>query len=86
MLRCTMELDKDDPMTARPILHLKTLPASMRPPAPVVRWKCKPCGTPFEVSGELGDDQAVRCPSCNARLGRADQFRAGDAAVRARRT
>jgi uncharacterized paraquat-inducible protein A len=85
MLHCTTNWEEDGSMSPRPILHLKTLPASMRPAAPVIRWKCKPCGTPFEVPAELGDDQSVRCPACNARLGRADQFRAGDAAVRARR-
>jgi hypothetical protein len=40
-----------------------------------------------EVSPELADDEAVRCPSCNARLGKAAQFRTDapdQAKVRAR--
>jgi DNA-directed RNA polymerase subunit RPC12/RpoP len=66
----------------RPILHLK-FPS----PAPVVAapvadapkaqsWKCKPCGKPFQVLSELADDDSVRCPACNARLGLAADFRA----------
>jgi putative FmdB family regulatory protein len=72
----------------RPTLHLKNPPARAQAPAPVIRWKCKPCGAPFEVSESLDDDEAVRCPACNARLGRADQFRSALAqtpGVRARR-
>jgi DNA-directed RNA polymerase subunit RPC12/RpoP len=38
-------------------------------------WKCRPCGKPFEIAGALADDDSVRCPSCNARLGRAGDFR-----------
>jgi DNA-directed RNA polymerase subunit RPC12/RpoP len=79
----------------RPTLRLKNppplppTPAALAPAAaPAVRWKCKPCGAGFDVSPSLGDADAVRCPSCNARLGRAEQFR-GDPAqvqgVRARR-
>jgi putative FmdB family regulatory protein len=74
--------------TRRPTLHLKNPPARTLAPAAVIRWKCKPCGAPFEVSQSLDDDEAVRCPACNARLGRADQFRSALAptpGVRARR-
>lgn len=48
------------------------------PPAPVATgdWKCKPCGTRFDPSADLPDDESVRCPSCNARLGLAADFRA----------
>jgi DNA-directed RNA polymerase subunit RPC12/RpoP len=45
------------------------------PKAKFVGWKCKPCGKGFEVSPELADEDAVRCPSCNARLGLARDFR-----------
>ena len=46
------------------------------PPAPVVGdWKCKPCGTRFDPPVELADEDHVRCPSCNARLGLASDFR-----------
>lgn len=48
------------------------------PPAPkpqTFAWKCKPCGKGLDVAAELADDEAVRCPSCNARLGLARDFR-----------
>src|ERR1700722_6756816 len=39
------------------------------PPKPkAFDWKCKPCGKGVDVAAELADDDAVRCPSCNARL------------------
>lgn len=75
----------------RPILHLKlgsTPPAvsaeSERPAAPITAtaaapalytWKCRPCGTPFVPPREGPDGEPVRCPACNARLGRAADFR-----------
>lgn len=46
------------------------------PPAAVGDWKCKPCGTRFDPSPDLADEDSVRCPSCNARLGLASDFRA----------
>jgi hypothetical protein len=45
------------------------------PPPPAHAWKCKPCGTGFTPSPDLPDDESVRCPACNARLGRAADFR-----------
>jgi hypothetical protein len=45
------------------------------PPVPVAGWKCKPCGASFDPAPELADEDFVRCPSCNARLGRAGDFR-----------
>ena len=48
--------------------------AFKRPAVKTPGWKCKPCGTSFQVSGDLADEDAVRCPSCNARLGRAGDF------------
>jgi len=72
----------------RPILHLKlggtppaprseaAAPAPAPAAAPVAyTWKCRPCGTPFIPPREGPDDEAVRCPACNARLGRAGDFR-----------
>jgi DNA-directed RNA polymerase subunit RPC12/RpoP len=72
----------------RPILHLKFPPAApiVTPAAAPVAatvssapkaatWKCKPCGKAFQVAAELADDEAVRCPACNARLGLAGDFR-----------
>jgi hypothetical protein len=46
------------------------------PPPPSYPWKCRPCGAGFEVAEELVDEDWVRCPKCNARLGRAGDFRA----------
>jgi DNA-directed RNA polymerase subunit RPC12/RpoP len=48
------------------------------PPTPPATgdWKCKPCGTRFDPPTDLPDEESVRCPSCNARLGLASDFRA----------
>lgn len=51
-------------------------PAPPPPPPQVGDWKCKPCGTRFDPPAELADEDHVRCPSCNARLGVAADFRA----------
>jgi len=72
----------------RPILHLKlgaTAPAKRSedaPPAPAAApapasytWKCRPCGAPFVPPSEGPDEEPVRCPVCNARVGRAGDFR-----------
>jgi len=66
----------------RPILQLKTAkPAG--PPAPPAMWKCKPCGTAFPLpEGEA--DEWVRCPHCNARLGRVADFQADPPPTRLR--
>jgi uncharacterized paraquat-inducible protein A len=61
--------------TRRPILHLKTPPPGSKTPSPTVGWRCKPCGAPVEVAAALDGQDEVRCPACNALLGRADQFR-----------
>lgn len=45
------------------------------PPQPAYAWKCRPCGNGFNVPEEAADTDAVRCPSCNARLGLAADFR-----------
>ncbi|WP_372781924.1 hypothetical protein [Phenylobacterium sp.] len=58
----------------RPILRLKTALAP-KAAAPLA-WRCKPCGAAVEVAPALADEDEVRCPSCNAALGRAGQFRA----------
>ncbi len=65
------------------MLSLKASP----PKTPVWRWKCKPCGAALEIGADLADADPVRCPACNAKLGRAEQFRSDppDAKVRARR-
>jgi hypothetical protein len=51
-------------------------PPAPAPPPVQYDWKCKPCGTGFSVAPELADADPVRCPSCNAKLGLAGEFRA----------
>ena len=69
-----------DDKPKRPILSLKAGPKPVEPPPPpapvqTLEWKCKPCGTSVQVADELADEDYVRCPSCNARLGLAADFR-----------
>jgi DNA-directed RNA polymerase subunit RPC12/RpoP len=62
----------------RPILRLKGAadrPSLLSPSPPSVRWKCRPCGAAFDPPTDIGADEAVRCPKCNARLGKAADFR-----------
>ncbi len=59
------------PVKASPIAR----PAAKAAPEAVFAWKCRPCGTGFNVAAALADDESVRCPSCNARLGLAADFR-----------
>lgn len=73
----------------RPILRLKTavtvpIPGAPKPSAAAddapasggsFTWKCKPCGKGFNPPAEGPDDEQVRCPACNARLGAAGDFR-----------
>ena len=58
-------------------------------PAPLVYgWRCKPCGTGFNVPTDLAEDESVRCPACNARLGLLKDFQGEEpnlAKVRARK-
>lgn len=82
----------------RPILKLKTtvvpkLPPELLakpaappppPPKPSFGWKCKPCGKGFDPPAEGPDDEVVRCPNCNARLGMAGEFRADPVPARVR--
>ncbi len=83
----------------RPILSLKTPPARMpaipgapSPAAPAPAqpgWKCKPCGARVELPAQASPETVVRCPACNARLGRMEQFLADPlptTGLRARRT
>ncbi len=64
-----------EPPRRRPILHLKAPPPGLKAPSAPSAWRCKPCGAPVEVAAALADEDDVRCPSCNALLGRASQFR-----------
>ncbi|KRA61810.1 hypothetical protein ASD79_06790 [Caulobacter sp. Root655] len=55
----------------------RVIPEPPPPPPPAVGdFKCKPCGTRFDPPADLADEDSVRCPSCNARLGLASDFRA----------
>ena len=63
----------------RPAGHKRVVVMTPEPPPPppaVGDFKCKPCGTRFDPPAELADEDSVRCPSCNARLGLASDFRA----------
>ena len=76
----------DEPPKPRKILSLKNPPTRplgpqpLRPPAlappPPPAWKCKPCGAGLDVAKSLEDQEVVRCPACNAKLGKAGDFRA----------
>lgn len=84
-----------DDKPRRPILSLRGAtkpptaadsPTAAAPPSPPEAakpqlWKCKPCGKTFEVPAELADEEAMRCPACNARLGLAKEFRVEDPAL-----
>ncbi|CAN5343048.1 hypothetical protein BH10PSE4_BH10PSE4_11620 [soil metagenome] len=64
---------------ARPPGHKRVVLRAPEPPPPPPAtgdFKCKPCGTRFDPPVELADEDSVRCPSCNARLGLASDFRA----------
>jgi DNA-directed RNA polymerase subunit RPC12/RpoP len=62
----------------RPAPRVRTFVPEPPPPPPPATgdFKCKPCGTRFDPPAELADEDSVRCPSCNARLGLAADFRA----------
>lgn len=45
------------------------------PPEPAHGWKCKPCGKGFDPPEGAADDETVRCPNCNARLGLVGDFK-----------
>ena len=83
------------PLGPQPLAPLRTDKPrpfrSSRPPReskPVERpshgWKCKPCGAFFDPPAEGPDDEVVRCPSCNARIGVAGDFRQTPPAARLR--
>lgn len=71
----------------RPILSLKNPPKVIPPmaakPAPQAAppqvqydWKCKPCGAGILIEAGWADEEVIRCPACNAKLGTAGDFRA----------
>lgn len=76
------------PKTAEELFGKKRTPAAKAPPppppAPSFGWKCKPCGKGFDPPAEGPDDEVVRCPNCNARVGVAGDFRADPPPARLR--
>jgi rubrerythrin len=62
----------DEPPRKRPILSLKNPPKKKA--APILRWKCKPCGGIVVITGKETEPEVIRCPACNARLGKAGAF------------
>lgn len=97
--RPTLSLKNPPPPkpVAPPVAAPKPTAFSSRPsrapkrevPAPIVYgWRCKPCGTGFNVPTDLAQDGSVRCPACNARLGLVKDFQGDEpnlAKVRARK-
>ena len=67
-----------EPLTPlRPARLNRPLKFSKPPPAPAkptFGWKCKPCGEGFDPPVAAPEDQEVRCPSCNAKIGKAADF------------
>jgi DNA-directed RNA polymerase subunit RPC12/RpoP len=72
--RPTLRLKLGTPLPAA--LARAPIPAPAPPPAPPQpAWKCRPCGTAFDPPSDLADDERVRCPSCNAKVGLAGDFK-----------
>jgi len=59
--------------TSRPA-RLPKPPKPAPPPPQIFGWKCKPCGQGFDLPADAPEDQDVRCPSCNARVGKVGDF------------
>jgi len=75
------------PKTAEELFGKKRPPpvkAPPPPPPPSFGWKCKPRGKGFDPPAEGPDDEVVRCPNCNARVGVAGDFRADPPPARLR--
>lgn len=53
----------------------KAAPPPPPPPEPAHGWKCKPCGKGFDPPEGAPDEDTVRCPNCNARLGLVGDFK-----------
>ena len=72
--------------TARPILSLS--PGSAKAlAAPSAERICKPCWSRFKLPRKTADETVIRCPACNANLGKGIGFLQPDlptAKVRAR--
>ena len=57
-----------------PIRPLK-VPKPVLPPEPSFGWKCKPCGQGFDPPTGAADEEIVRCPKCNAKIGKVGDFK-----------
>lgn len=70
---------------ARPILSLSPK-ATEAFRLKTTAWVCKPCGAKLTLDPDGADDDVVRCPSCQAKLGKLAGFKRDEAgSVRARR-
>ncbi|HEX5377090.1 MAG TPA: hypothetical protein VFW47_00870 [Phenylobacterium sp.] len=65
------------PLGPEPLKPLRPAKAKPEPPppAPTYGWKCKPCGQGFDPPEGAPDDETVRCPNCNARVGLVGDFK-----------
>ncbi|WP_374574383.1 hypothetical protein [Phenylobacterium sp.] len=71
-----LKLNPDRPLPTPAAPAPKPEPVKAPPPMPVGEvWKCKPCGASIALT-DMPMEGDVRCPSCNARLGKAEDFRA----------
>jgi len=71
---------------ARPILSLSPK-ATEAFRLKTTAWVCKPCGARLTLDPDGADDDVVRCPTCQAKLGKLAAFKRPDEAgqVRARK-
>jgi hypothetical protein len=72
--RKTLSLKPGTPLPAA-LQRIPVAPPPPPPPPPAPAWRCRPCGAAFDVPAETPDDERVRCPSCNAKVGLAADFR-----------
>lgn len=64
------------PLGPEPLVSLRVSKITPPPaPEPLFGWKCKPCGQGFDPAIGAPDDEIVRCPKCNARIGKVGDFK-----------
>jgi hypothetical protein len=76
ILHLKLNPDRPPPVPAVPAPPAR--PAAAKPQQTAIQgevWKCKPCGTAITIA-DMPIEGDVRCPGCNARLGKAEDFRA----------
>lgn len=67
-----------DPKGAKTFKPPRAFKAAPPPPPaaePPHGWKCKPCGQGFDPPEGGADEETVRCPACNARIGVVGDFK-----------